>query len=153
MRGRHSQRSPLPCQRDVSQRRRAAARWDLLGSGHPPACGYSSLLRPVPGQASIRGLQRAAAHLPLLHERPVFGGCRVAAGCSARVLWSQTASQQELARLRPNLGGAPSSFGSIWETARHQAEFGSRHFNTREKQNMIHFCGFHYLLIDICIDS
>ncbi|TNM84696.1 hypothetical protein fugu_008874 [Takifugu bimaculatus] len=35
---------------------------------HPSSC-------PIPGQASLCSLQRASAHLPLLYERPVFGGC------------------------------------------------------------------------------
>lgn len=90
------ERSPLPRQRDVRQRGGAAARRQLLGPGHPPARRHPPLLRPLPGQASIRGLQRAAAHLPLLHERPVSGGCRLAAGRGAGVLWPQTPPHQEL---------------------------------------------------------
>lgn len=92
----HWERSPLPRPRDVRQRRGAPTRRQLLSSGHAPARGHPPLLRPLPGQASIHDLQRAAAHVPLLHERPVFGGRRLAARGGAGVLWPQTPTDQEL---------------------------------------------------------
>ncbi|TKS83626.1 putative ATP-dependent RNA helicase DHX33 [Collichthys lucidus] len=88
--GRNGERSPLPRPRDVRQRSRATTRRQLLSSGHSPACGHPPVLRPFPGQASVRRLQRAAAHLPLLHEGPVSGGRRLAAGRGAGVLRPQT---------------------------------------------------------------
>lgn len=158
LRGRHSQRSPLPCQRDVSQRRWAAAWWELLSSGHPPACGNSSLLCPVPGQASIRSLQRASAHLPLLHERPVFGGGWVAVGRSARVFWPQTAIHQKLAtratRLRqyPGRGTFLKSIKLEKRTSPGWIRIKTLLYKWAAEQ-MIHVSGCHYLLIDICICS
>lgn len=112
VRRRHGKRSALPRTRNVCQRRRAPTRRQLLGSGHPPARDHPPLLRPLPGQASVRGLQRAAAHLPLLHEGPVFGGCRLAAGSGTGILWPQAATHQKLtnreAALKQNSGRTPS---------------------------------------------
>lgn len=96
MRSRHGKGSPLPRPRDVRQCCRAAARRQLLGSGHPPARGHPPLLRPLPGQASVCGFQRAAAHLPLLHERPLPGGRRLAGGRGAGLFRPQAPPQQEL---------------------------------------------------------
>lgn len=94
---RDGERPPLPGARNVRQCRRAPARRQLLGPGHPPARHHPPFLRPFSGQAGVRGLQRAAAHVPLLHEGPVLGGRRLAAGSGARILWPQTATHQELA--------------------------------------------------------
>lgn len=98
VRGRHGERSPLPGPWDVRQCRRATARWQLHRSRHPPARDHPPLLGPFPGQTGIRGVQRAAAHLALLHERPLFGRRRLARGRSTRIFLPQTAPGQELTK-------------------------------------------------------
>lgn len=94
--GRDREHSPLPRARYVRQRCWATTRRQLLGSGHSTASGHPSFLCTFPVKASIRCLQWAAAHVPMLHERPLFGGRRLATGRSTRVLWPQAPPHKEL---------------------------------------------------------
>ncbi|MEE6469895.1 hypothetical protein FKM82_008809 [Ascaphus truei] len=71
---RHSKYPEVLSSWPLHERRRAAARRDLRHSGHSPAGGHPPLLRPLPLQACLRSLQRAAPHLQVLHERLVCGG-------------------------------------------------------------------------------
>lgn len=103
MRSRNRKCAALPCSWDVHQRCGAPAWRQLLGSGHSPARDHPPVVGPFPGQASLCDLQRAAAHLPLLHEGTLFGGRRLAAGRSAGVLRTQAAHQQELAGHLPQI--------------------------------------------------
>ncbi len=91
------ERAALSGSRSVHERGGAAAGRLLRGSGHTPARVHPSLIRPVPGQARLRGVQRAPAHVALLHEGSVFGGRRLAAGSRAGVFPPEAARVQELA--------------------------------------------------------
>lgn len=90
------ERAALSGSRFVHERCGAAAGRLLRGSGHTPARGHPSLIRPVPGQTRLRGVQRAPAHVTLLHEGSVFGGRRLAAGSRAGVFPPEAARDQEL---------------------------------------------------------
>lgn len=106
----------MPGPRPLHQRRRAAAWWQLRGPGYPSAREHPPVISPLPGQAGIRGVQRAAAHLTLLHERSVPGGCWLAAGGSPRILSPQATHHQELVFGKNNNNNKLSRRGVYIET-------------------------------------
>lgn len=93
------ERAALSGSRFVHERGGASAGRLLRSSGHTPARGHPSLIRPVPGQTRLRGFQRAPAHVALLHEGSVFGGRRLAAGSRAGVFPPEAARDEELTTL------------------------------------------------------